>query len=191
MNLQTALRLALLRWIHMYARLMTSMIATFSLLSTAHAADSADAETVSRLDQSKHTLVEGIRQAAKTHGPAISAKFEFEDGKLWLSVYTAQDGIAADAEHNKLVELKGEPDKAAWSPGVEVFEDKKHLTRAAMQLTLLQLSRLDLAALIEKAASSAKGIPYSAVPAVRNGKPVLMVKFAEPSGTSHMLDIPL
>ena len=169
----------------------SAVLACLLLSGMAGAAGSADADTVSRLGQSKHTLVEGIRQAAKTQGAPISAKFEFENGKFWLSVYTAKAGIGADAEHNTLLELKGEPNATAWNPAIEVFEDKKHLTRSAMQLTLLQQSQLDLAALVEKAASTEKGIPYSAIPAVRNGKAVLVVKLATPDGASHSVDVAL
>lgn len=77
------------------------------------AADSSDSETTSRLSQAKHTLVDGIRQAEKANGSAISAKFEYEDGKLWLSVYTAKNGRSGDAESNTLMELEGEPSAAA------------------------------------------------------------------------------
>ncbi|HEU5137989.1 MAG TPA: hypothetical protein VFU13_22790 [Steroidobacteraceae bacterium] len=175
----------------MHTRFASAVLICSLLSGLSRGAGSADADTVSRLGQSKHTLVEGIRQAAKTQGAPISAKFEFEDGKFWLSVYTAKAGIGADAEHNTLLELKGEPIAAAWNPGIEVFEDKKHLTRSAMQLTLLQQSRLDLAALVEKAASSEKGIPYSAIPTVKNGTPVLVIKFAAPDGASHSVDVAL
>lgn len=171
--------------------LATSLMASLLFASSSHAAGSADSETVSRLGQSKHTLVQGIRQAAKTQGAPISAKFEFEDGKFWLSVYTAKSGIEADAEHNTLMELKGEPNTAVWNPNVEVFEDKKHLTRSTMQLTLLQQSKLDLAAVVEKASANEKGVPYSAIPAIKNGKGVVVVKFATPDGTSHSVDVAL
>lgn len=171
--------------------LTTSLIASLLFASLSQAAGSTDTETVRRIAQSKHTLVQGIRQAAKTQGAPISAKFEFEDGKFWLSVYTAKAGIEADAEHNTLIELKGEPNAAAWNPNVEVFEDKKHLTRSAMQLTLLQQSKLDLAAVVEKAAANEKGVPYSAIPAFKNGKGIVVVKFATPDGTSHSIDVAL
>jgi hypothetical protein len=171
--------------------LATSMIVSLLFASSAFAANSSDTETVSRLGQSRHTLVQGIRQAAKTQGAPISAKFEFEDGKFWLSVYTAKSGIEADAEHNTLIELKGEPNAEAWNPDIEVFEDKKHLTRSAMQLTLLQQSKQDLASVVEKAAAKEKGLPYSAIPAVKNGKAVVVVKFATPDGASHAVDVPL
>jgi hypothetical protein len=34
-----------------------------------------------------------VQAAQKENGVAISAKIEFEDGKLWLSVYTAKLGL--------------------------------------------------------------------------------------------------
>jgi hypothetical protein len=154
-------------------------------------ADAGDAATTSRLGASKHTLVDAIRQVEKANGSAISAKFEFEDGKLWLSVYAAKSGRAADAEHNTLIELKGEPNAAAWKPAIEVFSDKEHLTRSAMQLTLMQQSKAGLADLVMAASTTAKGTIYSAIPAVRNGSAVLVVLTATPDGKTHSTDIEL
>jgi hypothetical protein len=176
---------------HMRASLAFVVLAIGSLSGLAFGAGSADTETVSRLSQSKLTLVDGIRQAAMTQGSPISAKFEFEDGKFWLSVYTAKAGMAADAEHNTLMELQGEANAPAWKPNVEVFSDKEHLTRSATQLTLMQLSKLDLAAIVEKAAASEKGTAYSAIPAVKNGKAVVTVKFGMRDGSSHSVDVSL
>ena len=175
----------------MRASLILAAVVLGSFSGLARGGGSADAETVSRLSQSKLTLVEGIRQAAKTQGAPISAKFEFEDGKFWLSVYTAKAGMEEDAEHNTLMEVKGEANAPAWKPNIEVFEDKEHLTRSAMQLTLLQLTRMDLVAIVEKAGASDKGTPYSAIPAVKNGKPVVTVKFATPGDSSHSVDVAL
>lgn len=171
--------------------LVFTVLACVVLSGMALGAGSPDADTLSRLGQSKHTLVEGIRQAAMTQGAPISAKFEFEDGKFWLSVYTAKAGFGTDAEHNTLLELKGEANAATWNPNIEVFEDRKHLTRSAMQLTLLQQSKLDLVALVEKAAVNEKGIPYSAIPTVKNGNAVLVVRFAAADGASHSVDVAL
>lgn len=154
-------------------------------------ADSGDVATTSRLATSKHTLVEAIRQVEKANGSAISAKFEYEDGKLWLSVYAAKSGRGADAEHNTLIELKGEPNAAAWKPAVEVFADKDHLTRSAMQLTLMQQSKASLADLVATASTAEKGTVYSAIPAVKNGKAVLVVLTASPDGKTHSSDIEL
>ena len=76
------------------------------------------------LSNSKHSLADGIRQATKSTEVPISAKFELDDnGKLSLSVYTAENGLNIDAEHNVLKELGGSPEEAAWNPEVEVFKN--------------------------------------------------------------------
>jgi hypothetical protein len=157
----------------------------------AQAADSGDADTVSRLATSKHTLVEAIRQAEKSNGSVISAKFEYEDGKLWLGVYAAKNGRAADAEHNTLIEMKGEPNAAAWKPETEVFADKEHLTRSATQLTLMQLTKASLADLVTQASAGKSGTPYSATPEVKNGKPVVVVMIATPDGKTQAVNVDL
>jgi hypothetical protein len=157
----------------------------------ASAADDGAAETVKRLPSSKHTLIDAIRQAEKSSGTPISAKFEFEDGKLWLSVYTAKDGKVPDAEHNTLMELKGEPGGAQWQPSTEVFQDREHVARSAAQLTLIQLSGSSLEGVVQKAVSTQMGTPYSAIPRVRSGKPVLEVLVVDPDGKSTAVDVDL
>ena len=148
------------------------------------AEESGDSALLSSLSQSKHSLADGIAQAEKQNGAAISAKFEVEDGKFWLSVYTAKAGLKSDAEHNELIELKGEANAANWAPAIEVFEDKKHLTRSAMQLTLVQASKLSLVDAIKKAGAAQAGTVYSAIPAVKDGNPVFNVKVATAGGKS-------
>jgi hypothetical protein len=157
----------------------------------AWAGEDGAAETVKRLPESKHTLIDAIRQAEKTSGTPISAKFEFEDGKLWLSVYTAKNGKVPDAEHNTLMELKGEPKSAQWQPATEVFQDKEHIARSAAQLTLIQLSGSSLEGAVQKAISAQKGTPYSAIPRVKAGKPVLEVLVVAPDGKSTTVDVDL
>src|SRR5207245_6625453 len=72
------------------------------------------------LSNSKHSLADGIRQVVKSTEVPISAKFELDDnGKLSLSVYTAENGLTTDAEHNVLTELSASPDAAAWNQGDE------------------------------------------------------------------------
>ena len=175
----------------MMRKIVVATIIALGTSLTLHAAESGDTDTISRLATSKHTLVEAIRQAEKSNGSVISAKFEYEDGKLWLGVYAARNGRGADAEHNTLIELKGEPNAAIWKPETEVFADKEHLTRSAMQLTLMQLSKASLADLVTKASAGQAGTPYSAIPEVMNGKPVVVVMFATPDGKSHAVEIDL
>lgn len=175
----------------MMRKLIATTIVALGASIAVNAADSADADTVSRLASSKHTLVDAIRQAEKANGSVISAKFEYEDGKLWLGVYAAKNGRGADAEHNTLIELKGEPNAAAWKPETEVFADKEHLTRSAMQLTLMQLTKASLADIVTQASAGKTGTPYSAIPEVKKGKPVVVVMFATTDGKTHAVDVDL
>jgi hypothetical protein len=168
-----------------------AVIAALIIPFVARAADGGDTQTLERLPQAKHTLVEGIRQAEQANGSAISAKFEFEEGKFWLSVYTAKGGRTADAEHNTLMELKGEADASTWPPASEVFQDKEHLTRSATQLTVMQLTKMGLADIVAKASSSQAGKPYSAIPAVKDGKAVVVVLFATADGSKTAVNVDL
>jgi uncharacterized membrane protein YkoI len=150
-----------------------------------------DKQLLSKVSASRHTLADGIRQAEKTDGPAISAKFEMEGDQLMLSVYTAKQGRDHDAEHNTLMELNGPASDATWAPKTEVFGDKEHLARSAMQLTLMQLSRMSLSDVIKKAEAQQSGTVYSATPAVQEGRPVVNVLVATRDGQSKHLTIDL
>jgi len=146
---------------------------------------------LAKLKESKHSLADGIKQAEKEEGLAISAKFEMEGEELSLSVYTAKQGRNVDAEHNTLMELAGDPTKDQWEPKKEVFEDKPHIARASMHLTLMQLTKLTLVDVIEKAAAHHPGTVYSVTPAIHNGTPVFDVLVATPDGRSVPLTIDL
>lgn len=148
------------------------------------AAENSDDALLARLKNSKHSLADGIKQSEKENGLGISAKFEMKGETLMLSVYTAKAGLGKDAEHNALIELQGDAAKTPWTPEIEVFEDKKHLTRAAMQLTLVQLSKLTLTDAIKKAEAAQPGTVYSVIPSVKDGNAVYDVKVATADGKS-------
>ena len=129
------------------------------------------------LPMSKQTLAAGIKQAAaKAPEAAISAKFELEDGKLSLSVYTAEKGLGADAEHNVLKELAGSPAADQWKPEIEVFKDVPHVARASQQLALMSLTKLTLLDILEKAEKS--GTAFSITPVLRDRKAQFIVLVA-------------
>jgi len=154
------------------------------------AAEHDDGALLGRLKDSKHTLADGIAQSEKENGVAISAKFEMKGETLMLSVYTAKAGLGKDAEHNALIELQGDAAAGEWKPETEVFEDKKHLTRSAMQLTLVQLSKLTLAEVIKKAEAEQAGTVYSVIPSVKSGSAVfdVLVATAERKGVHLTVD---
>jgi hypothetical protein len=131
---------------------------------------------IQALPKSKITLAEGIQQAAKSPETAISAKFEFDDnGKLSLSVYTAEKGLAVDAEHNVLKELSGSPEADKWKPEVEVFKDVPHVCRASGQLVLMSLAKPSLLDIIKKAETDQPGTVFSITPVVQDRKAQFVV----------------
>lgn len=148
-----------------------------------------DNALVALLPSSKIGLAEGIALAERKGGTAISAKFELEGGKLSLSVYTAKSGVDADAEHNVLAELSGDPTQAEWQAKEEVFADIKHITRAAYHLTLVQRSRMSLAGVIAKALAKQPGQVYSVEPGIHERSPIFHVGIATAGGGHVNIDV--
>jgi hypothetical protein len=148
-------------------------------------AGESDAELLARLPQSKHGLQEALEAVRAAGAVPISVKLEFEDAKLWLSVYGAKAGLDKCAEKNELFELKGEATAEKWQPQRTVFEDKEHLTRASAQLTLMQTTPLTLEAAVSKAAGLKPGSAvYSAIPILKDGKTAIALRVRTPSGQS-------
>lgn len=143
-------------------------------------AEGGDAELLKALPSAKVTLAVGVQQAqAKAPEVSISAKFEMDHGgQLALSVYTAEKGLAVDAEHNVLKELIGSPTSGTWKPEVEVFKDVPHVSRSAQQLAVMALSKLTLDDVIKLAAKDQPGTVYSVIPIFRGRTPVFAVKVA-------------
>lgn len=134
------------------------------------------AALVKALPQSKLALIDGIQQAAKAGGAPISAKFEFDDaGKLSLSVYTAENGLNVDPEHNVLKELSGSPEQDRWNPEIEVFKDVPHVKRSSEQLTLMRLSPFTLVDILAKVQKTHRGAVFSIAPAIQGHKPIFVV----------------
>ena len=147
------------------------------------AKDYADEETTALLKvlgNAKVGLTDGVRQVSEGGEAAISAKFELDDNKkLSLSVYTAEKGLAEDAEHNVLKEYSGSPEQTPWAPEEEVFKDLEHVSRASGHLTLMALANHSLADLITMAQKQHKGTVFSVWPEVQNHHPILVVLVAD------------
>jgi len=152
--------------------------AMFPLLANADESKDTQA-SVAALGKSKLTLSEGMRQATKSPAVPISAKFELEDGKLSLSVYTAEKGLAVEPEKNVLQELSGSPEQDKWEPKVEVFKDVPHVARSSEQLTLMALGKSSLTDIIARVEKTQQGKVFSVTPTIRNHKPVAEVLVAE------------
>ena len=149
-------------------------------MPSARAEDARDTQALlEALGNTKLTLADGVRQAAKGGAVPISAKFELEDGKLSLSVYTAEKGLSVPPEKNVLEELSGSPEDRQWTPKVEVFKDVPHVARSSEQLTLMALGNTSLVNAIARAQKAQPGTVFSVTPAIRNHKPVAEVLVAD------------
>jgi hypothetical protein len=169
------------------AMLVATMFGLIVAIPVANAEDSKETQALlDALGKSKHTLIEGVRQAAKG-GVPISAKFELEDGKLSLSVYTAGKGLSVAPEQNVLQELSGSPEQEKWSPTIEVFKDVPHVARSSEQLTLMALGKSSLANIITQVQKTQSGTVFSVTPIVRNHKPVAEVLVADKGKVKKLL----
>ena len=163
---------------------MLGLLGSFTL--TGIPSSSSEDPVLKSLSQSKHSLVDGIHQVSSSSEVAISAKFEVEDGKLSLSVYTAEKGLGVEAEHNVLKEFAGDPASESWKPEIEVFKDVEHVSRASEQLTLMAISSVSLADIVRKAAKDQPGTVYSITPSLRDRKAMFIVLVADKDKTVEL-----
>src|SRR3981189_731983 len=148
---------------------------------TAWSEDADQAALIKAISGAKITLLQGIVQVAKGTEVPTEAKYEMEDGKLMLSVYTSAKGFDTAAEDNSFNEYGGDATAAAWSPKKEVFTDLKHIARSAQYHTLLSMTKVGIPAIIQKASAQSKVL--SVKEKIRNGKPVFEVMTAQ-AGTA-------
>jgi hypothetical protein len=137
------------------------------------AAEQADQALIKAIGGAKVSLLQGIAQVAKGAEVPTEAKYEMDDGKLMLSVYTSAKGFDTAAEDNSFNEYGGDATAAAWAPNKEVFTDLKHIARSAQYHTLLSMTKVTIPAIIQKASS--QGTVFSVKEKVRNGRPVFEV----------------
>ena len=164
------------------------LMTMFGVMPVASADDSKDTKALlEALGKSKHTLIDGVRQTAKGGAVPISAKFELEDGKLSLSVYTAEKGLSVPAEKNVLQELSGSPEGDKWTPNVEVFRDVPHVARSSEQLTLMALGKASLTNIIARVQKTQSGTVFSVTPVIRNHRAVAEVLVADDGKVKKVL----
>jgi len=164
----------------MSAILVVTMFGVITAMPVVSAEDSKGTQALlEALGKSKHTLLDGVQVATKGGAVPISAKFELEDGKLSLSVYTVGKGLSVAPERNVLQELSGSPEQDKWEPKVEVFKDVPHVARSSEQLTLMALGKSSLADTIARVQKTQSGTVFSVTPIIRNHKPVAEVLVAE------------
>jgi hypothetical protein len=127
------------------------------------AEDKNDPALIKSLADAKVTLQQGLTAAAQ-HGQPISAKFELENGKLQLSVYTAKDGKFSEVivDH-----ATGKIEKT------EAITEGDDLTASKEQSAAMTKSKSDLKSAVDKSASGARAI--SVTPGLKGGRAVASV----------------
>ena len=158
-----------MKWMFSRLVLVTSVVAlSGSWVAPVQAADEAQerAELAKALTAAKTTLQSGLRTSA-AKGKPISAKFEVEDGKLQLSIYTRKgDGFSEVVINPR----SGKVDKA------EAITDKDDLEHATAQKTAMDKAKISLLAAADKALKSNSGYrAVSIVPEMQADRPVAEV----------------
>jgi ribosomal protein L5 len=112
------------------------------------------------------TLEKGL-MASEQAGKPISAKFEVEDGKLQLSIYTMKS--------SEFIEVIVAPDSGSVK-SAEKITDTDDLKAATAQKAAMDKSRMSLAAVTEQTTREAAGSrAVSTVPELRDGHPVAVI----------------
>jgi hypothetical protein len=135
-----------------FSRMMLAACAVLlfgSLRTPAQAADEAKerAELAEALAAAKVTLQRGLQTSA-AQGKAISAKFEVENGKLQLSIYTLKEDGFSEIVINPAT---GKVEKA------ETITDKEDLEYATAQKAAMDKAKITLLAAVDKALKSNSG----------------------------------
>src|SRR5437879_2070612 len=104
-------------------------------------AEGADQALLRAISGAKITLAQGIAQVAKGTEVPTEAKYEMEDGKLHLSVYTSAKGFETAAEDNSFNEYGGDATAATSAPKTEKLAAAKHIARSAQYHTMLAESK--------------------------------------------------
>ena len=162
----------------MRSLLIAGFIAVFGF--SARAEEKSD--LAAHLKEAKVPLERGIA-ASKSAGTPISAKYEVEDGKLQLSVYTAK----GDAFSEVIVDHK--TGKVAKSEAIDKGDD---LAAAKAQNEAMSKAKTSLQDAVAKAVKANKGYKaVSVTPSMKDGHAVaeiMLMKGAESKTVSEKLD---
>lgn len=146
--------------------LIIASLATALVGQWIYAQGRSDHQLIKGVTDAKVTLEQGLTAAAQ-QGRPISAKFEVEDGKFQLSVYTAKDGkfseVIVDHATGKVTKT-------------ESITEGQDLAEAKSQRAAMAKAKTDLKAAVDKLAATTSGSrAISVTPALKDGHPVASV----------------
>ena len=144
---------------------LTLLIAAIGFLSVAGGpawAEGADPAALAAAMKNASATLQGGLKASEPQGTPISAKFEIEDGKLHLSVYTMKG--------NDFMEVVADPNTGAISKA-EKITDADDLKDATEQKEAMAKAKVPLLAATETAVNANAGSrAVSIVPELKSGQ---------------------
>ena len=140
---------------------VAAIIFSTAVGAAALAEESNPAALAAAMQSATATLQAGLR-ASEAQGTPISAKFEIEDGKLQLSVYTMKG--------DDFMEVVADPKTGAIAKA-EKITDADDLKEATEQKAAMARARVPLLTATDRAVSANAGSrAVSIVPELRNGQ---------------------
>ena len=161
-------------------------LAVFDRPAFAIGPDQKQAELANALGEAKVSLQQAL-VASESEGQPLSGKFEVEDGKLQLSVYTAKDGkffeVIVDHMTGKIAK-------------VEPIDEGEDLSHAKSQKAAMDRAKVKLADAAVKSMGQAKGSSgdvrvVSVIPQLQNDRPeakIILLAGKQFSTASENLD---
>jgi hypothetical protein len=167
---------------------IVALTASFALDRSALAIgpDQERAELANALSDVKVNLQQGLT-ASEREGQPISGKFEMDEGKLQLSVYTAKEGKFYEVIVNHMTGAIAK---------VEPITEGEDLAHAKSQKAALDRAKVNLADAATKAKGQAKGeaadvLVVSVIPALKDDRPeatIVLLQAKKFSTASEQLD---
>jgi hypothetical protein len=122
------------------------------------------------LDTSKVNLQQGVA-ASEQQGKPVSSKFEVDDGKLQLSVYAAKEDNFFEVLINYMT---------GQVLRIEPITEGDDLAAASSQSAAMAAAKTTLKEAVDKAViQSANARVVSAMPGLKDGRPVVSIAFLE------------
>jgi hypothetical protein len=143
-------------------------------------AEGGDEAALAAAMKNASATLQGGLKASEAQGTPISAKFEIEDGKLQLSVYTMKG--------SDFIEVVADPNTGAIAKA-EKITDAGDLKEAAEQKTAMTKARVPLLNATETAVNTNAGSQaVSIVPELKNGQPTAEVTLLQGTSFKKVLE---
>ena len=142
--------------------LLVATIGLWSAVGATARADEGNPTALAAAMKNATATLQGALKASEPQGTPISAKFEIEDGKLQLSIYTMKG--------NDFMEVVADPNTGAIAKA-EKITDAGDLKEAAEQKAAMAKAKVPLVTATETAVNANAGSrAVSIVPELKNGQ---------------------